>query len=152
MKKTTNIKAIVILICLATFSVRCQILTPVTSNILQGGSNHENIWTTSILSPANVCVSAINIHQFKNMKRKANAGFLLFPGLLQLSAGVFYKKQDDPTRNIDVAVGTISMLICGARLIYRPKKKENGSTTRISPWYLPLHGAPAFGFRICSKF
>jgi uncharacterized membrane protein YfcA len=140
-----------VLFFLAVISVRSQGMEITGPIYVYSGSSpkHEQVWTTSILGAANVFVSVVNIRQFKNAERKSNAGFLLFPGLLQLSVGAFYKKADDPTRKLDIAIGASSALLCTARLLYKPRKDKT-STTYLRPWCLPSKGSFAFG--ICLKY
>ena len=140
----------IILICLAAFSARSQIITEIPAPSPGPDIKHENVWTTSVLGAANVFVPAVNIRHFGNAKRKSNAGFLLFPGLVQLSVGVFYKKTDDPTRKFDIAIGASSALICTARLLYKPNA-ATPSTTILRRWCLPYRGGLAFGFSLKHK-
>jgi hypothetical protein len=124
-----------ILLFFTAMNCNAQVIT-LPADIVSGPDiPHEEKWTTGVLSASNVFVSYINIKQMKNTSRRSNAGFLLFPGLIQLSMGSIYKKHSDPTRHIDVAVGASSMLICVARMIY-PKKRGTGELSLV-PYYLP---------------
>jgi hypothetical protein len=105
---------------------------------------HEELWITGILTSSNVYLNTLQVINFKNQKKKSNAGFLMLPGLVQLGYGTVLKDQKDDSRYIDILVGSTSVALGVARMIYKPGK--NDEQVSLLPFYLPSKSGFIAGF------
>lgn len=80
--------------------------------------------TTLILSSFNGALGAVNAAYFKDDRRRSNAGFYVFPGLLQMAYGVSVQGRHRDLGALNIAVGSAGALFSAVRLIWPSKKKD----------------------------